>query len=125
MTPIEAFAIMDKDFGTVFDPSCLASPKSAQRRAEQQAAEAGAISTLDCKMISCICKLTDKRNAKGRLLAHMIRSDVASNVCFQELLRLIPTADMGGRIAVVGKGAGSGRVGFRIMLQRCDRSTPR
>jgi putative nucleotidyltransferase with HDIG domain len=34
MTPAEAFAIMDKDVGTAFDPMCLAALKSALKRAE-------------------------------------------------------------------------------------------
>ena len=32
MTPFEAFAIMDKDLGTAFDPVCLAALKSALHR---------------------------------------------------------------------------------------------
>ncbi len=38
MTPVEAFAIMDKDIGTAFDPTCIAALKSALRRAELAAA---------------------------------------------------------------------------------------
>jgi putative nucleotidyltransferase with HDIG domain len=38
MTPVEAFAIMDKDIGTAFDPTCLAALKSALRRVELAAA---------------------------------------------------------------------------------------
>jgi putative nucleotidyltransferase with HDIG domain len=38
MTPVEAFAIMDKDVGTAFDPTCLAALKSALRRVELAAA---------------------------------------------------------------------------------------
>ncbi len=34
MSPVEAFAIMDKDIGTAFDPTCIAALKSALRRAE-------------------------------------------------------------------------------------------
>jgi putative nucleotidyltransferase with HDIG domain len=34
MTPAEAFAIMDKESGTAFDPKCLAALKAALRRAE-------------------------------------------------------------------------------------------
>jgi HD-GYP domain-containing protein (c-di-GMP phosphodiesterase class II) len=40
MTPSEAFAIMDKDIGTAFDPQCLGALKTALRLAEQQRAAA-------------------------------------------------------------------------------------